>query len=50
MYNNMAYQRLENIIHCKKVVEDITKDLNKTFRQDSSLTTTKGKILEYLNI
>jgi len=34
----------------KKVVEDIIRDLNKTFRQENMLTTTQGKVFECLGM
>lgn len=34
----------------KKVVEEVIKDLNKTFRKGSLLTKTHGKVLEYLGM
>jgi len=46
-----VYNSGANILHLDKdILEDIIRKLNKKFRIESLLTTSRGKVLEYLGL
>ena len=50
MHNHMARRQLKNITRKKRCSGKHTNKLNDKFRQESPLTTCRGKVPEYLGI